>query len=310
MELYRGTSDRSISITVPSGIDSLIVDGTTNITATWGEDGTYSFPRPFTFDIDTSSFQLTVPYFLTALDTSFVINVAFDFTENSATHSYSDVVVVDVVTPLVSNGELAVVTGISDTAKLKILERQVRYTIQAITGQDFGRFSGSFNASGDGTGRLSLPNRLLSFTDITASNPDIAVYTDDLQIIGDGWYLGAITDEILEIKQAPDEVINGVQPINGVIYVPSNTRRFNKSVTYTVTGIWGYNNVPYDIQEAARLLAADYSCSDTIYRDRYISSVHAADWQLRYDDGAFAGTGNARVDALIEPYKKMGMVII
>jgi hypothetical protein len=71
---------------------------------------------------------------------------------------------------------------------------------------------------------------------------------------------------------------------------------------YNISGQWGWNSVPAAVQEAAALLAHDYACADVLYRDRYLTSMTAADWRIQFNAGAFSDTGNVRANQLLEEY--------
>jgi hypothetical protein len=131
--------------------------------------------------------------------------------------------------------------------------------------------------------------------------------------IQDGWAVLLKWPEFLTNKQSPpEELVQFETGSDGVIRVP---RRFwerkDRGTHYVLTGAWGYDAVPDDIHEAAMLLANDYLAGDSEYRDRYLEILKIQQDSFTYHPGAFRGTGNARVDLLLGPYRRQnGMIIL
>jgi hypothetical protein len=213
---------------------------------------------------------------------------------------------VEVVTPLVPLSRLR--TLFADTnwtdSELMELEHSVRIFIQSYTGQTFGYQVGSISVRGTGEERVSLPKRLISLTNV---NGGVSSF---FAVGHDGWSLYVGNKNLLDIKEAPPEdYLDYVT--HGVIVVPDTYwKQFRRGAVYTLTGEWGYYSVPDDIQEAALLLANDFGCGDSLYRDRYLEMIKSSDWNMTFNTGAWQGTGNKRADDLLEPYRRQGMVII
>lgn len=216
---------------------------------------------------------------------------------------------VDVITPLVALSRLK--TLFKDTnwtdPELAELENSVRIFIQSYTRQTYGYELGSYSVTGTGESRVALPRRLIRPTNISGGPP--AQY---FTVSNNGWYLYMGNKNWLTIKEMPpDEFIDNIQVVSGVIHVPdAYWKQFTAGARYTITGEWGYYTVPEDVQEAAMILANDFGCGDSLYRDRYLDAVKASDWNLGFDAGAWRGTGNARADQLLNPYKKDMIIII
>jgi hypothetical protein len=82
------------------------------------------------------------------------------------------------------------------------------------------------------------------------------------------------------------------------------------NVWYTITGDWGYEDVPTNVKEAMLILIEDAICPDSEYRDRYIDSVKTADYQYMYTSNAFRGTGSVIADQLLEPFRRPSLAVI
>jgi hypothetical protein len=208
--------------------------------------------------------------------------------------------VYDVVTAFASLDEIkdniTVPTGVSDTQLLR-LERRIRLIIQGICRQKFGKESGDKVVLGRGEKQVPLPNRLVSFTSV------VGPYTLDSTAYAtraDGWWL-----EI--VPTAPD----GDIVFTTVIAVPETAYGgFTDDIPYTITGVWGYNNVPDAIKEATLLLIENSLCPDSEYVNRYIEDVSFGDSSYSFNPAAFSGTGNNDADALISHYIRMNFTVI
>lgn len=214
----------------------------------------------------------------------------------------------DVVTPIVPLSRMQAVFTDSNWAEgdLSELEEQIRIFIQSYTGQTFGYEVGTYSIVGTGEKKIALPKRLIRMETVTGG--PVGYFT----VANNGWYLYVDNKNYLTTKEMPpDEFENNTTMTQGVIYVPdAYWRKFRVGVTYEITGEWGYYSVPDDVRQAALLLANDFGTGENMYRDRYLDAMKAGDWNLTFNPGAFRGTGNARADQLLEPYRRQGMVII
>lgn len=296
MEIYRN-STAAVRITVPVTPST----GTMDVRAFDGDTELYVFQ---TVTAVTGGFEVTLPFSLVDRDRDFVIKWAFDYVEGGVTKTYKTEVPVSVVTPYANIAEIREILGTQSAqftdSQIRRAERAIRGVINSFTGQSFGRFEGTRKVIGAGDGQLRLPQRLVSISSITGAN---LVYTlgDYYAVRGDGWYLGFATPSpdgdwvFTHVIRDPDSLYDG---------------GFRDNVVYNITGVWGYEDLPSDVKEAALLLIEKHLCPDTEYRDRYIDSVRAADWRYEFNPQAFNGTGSVVADQLLEPYRRYGMTVI
>lgn len=215
---------------------------------------------------------------------------------------------VDVVTPILPLSELAAFLDDVSEQDRYDAEAVVRRIIEAYTGQSFGKFQGTKQVNGNDGTELALPNPLLNFTSVSDYQFN---YEPSIFIIrGEGWFLAGAPGAYWEIKNAPPEDV--LDTFDNVIYAPGTVKKrdFEFCNTYTITGAWGYESVPYPVVQAARMLLSDYACQDSSYRDRYLESMKAADWRIQFTQAAYDGTGNLKADQLLNPYKLSNMVVI
>jgi hypothetical protein len=172
--------------------------------------------------------------------------------------------------------------------QVKEMENSVRLIVENYTGQKFNLEHGTRSARGLSELTLLLDN---SVTIDTISPPLAAdLYSKFTH---------------LNIKQAPPEEYR--PGFDGVIRVP---RDYYRNTLYTVTGTWGNEEVPAAVQEAAMILISEYSCNEVLYRDRYLQSISYGDSRFQFNDRAWAGTGNAKADQLLDPFKREGMILV
>ena len=294
MEIYRNDT-AAIQLKVPV----TAVDGSFVVTATDGDTVLYTFP---TVSAITGGYQVSLPFSLVDRDRKFTINWSFNYLEASVSKAYTAKTFIEVVTPYVTVDEIRDALGTMPPmtdAELKRVERRIRGVIDMYTGQSFGRYSGSYRIQSTGDEDLILPARLISLTGVVGAQfTDISYYGSR----GDGWYLG---------RSVP-AYDDGSYESTGVISYPGTVWRnlWQDNVWYTITGDWGYEDVPTNIKEAALILIEDNICPDSEYRDRYIDGVKTADYQYTYTTNAFRGTGSVIADQLLEPYRRPSLAVI
>jgi hypothetical protein len=208
-----------------------------------------------------------------------------------------------VSTPYLSLSEMKMVWEEGTDIELRQVEAATRHVINSYCGQSFGTKSGTRRVKGSGQPHLALPEKLLELTDVVGYRHTAS----GLMIAGGGWYLSAIDSRgFMPPIRADVEGFNSGGHWEVPIRVPAWANQvgniFHAHQTYEVTGTWGYRYIPQEVKEAAKLLVNDYAAGDNIYRDRYLTSMTAADWRIQFHAGAFAGTGNARADQLLNGF--------
>ena len=87
---------------------------------------------------------------------------------------------------------------------------------------------------------------------------------------------------------------------------------FNQGTDYLFHLETGYKVVPYDIQDATRMLINDISCGKLEYFKRYVTDYSTDQFKISIDGAAFSGTGNILVDKILDKYvtnvKKPGIL--
>ena len=177
-------------------------------------------------------------------------------------------------------------------SQVKRLERIVRAVIEASTGQKFEATHETQRARSYNGSTLALPKRLISL-EVPGKVGGVPV-----DVESDGWIIRAR-------EPGRYSTIMYTNPIYSDVYTPSF-----RGDRFFLKGVYGYNTVPEQIVLAALLLAQDYGCREALWRDRYITNMKNADWRVEYHDKAFVGTGNAKVDQILQKYVLNKMVVI
>lgn len=168
-------------------------------------------------------------------------------------------------------------------------ERVSRLVIDTYCGQTFGKIQTTYAIEGLGQEGLNLPRRIIVldsvkwFTSTTRPGEIIGATTNTWEITATGWQIRRPYPRTLSVIEYPS--------------------RFKRNTTYNVAGLWGWESVPTAVEEAAKIITADYLCADHKYRDRYIDAVKSGDWQIKFAIEAWNGTGNATADALLTDYR-------
>jgi hypothetical protein len=300
MEIYRNAI-ANVVLKVPV----TAVNGTFEVAAYEGNTLLHTFS---TVTQIAGGYQVTLPFSLTQADKSFEVRWKFNYVESSVTKAYSSTTKIDVVTPYVTLEEIKAAipeAAQSSDAELTRLERRVRGVIDNFTGQSFGRYIGTRDIIGSGDEELKVQDRLVRLDNIVGAN---IIYSDDgvsspglYSTRGDGWYVGF---------SAP--IPTGDYVFENVIRDPDSIykRGFRDNVVYTITGVWGWDDVPAEVKEAALSLCEDELCPQSEYRDRYLKSISGDGWRYEFNPNAYYGTGSVIADQLLEPFRRSTMTVI
>lgn len=299
--IYVNSADRTARLTVPVTPSSSSADVNVYVK---GQSTPVYTPATVTPETDGLSFML--PFSLVQDEKDLFVTWSFTYTENSVEQTYNGTTYIEVVTPILTDKEIKEIHPNATAYEITRIEKAVRHIIQAFTGQKFGKFVGTKDVQGTGSLALNLPARLVSITSVN----NVQNVSDYFLIDGGGWVLRHYPWGVPPVKA---DYYGLHQHVGGVIHNPNSVKigEFNASTTYSINGVWGWETVPSQVKEAARLLVNDYACTDINYRDRYLTSMTAADWRIQFNSGAFLKTGNVRADQLLNDYVlKRGWAVI
>lgn len=180
-------------------------------------------------------------------------------------------------------------------------ERKVRNIINTFTGQSFDPFyNKKIVMMGNNSQHLHLPLSIWNLKKVVADE-------------------GATEEQTLH--DYTDSTINNMEKVphspfnfNSSYYIRWKystlesttitmiTNRFKKSSKYSITGDYGWEYVPGNIQEASALLLADLFNDDSSYRRHGIASVDLDVVKFNMKDKFYESTGNIDADVLLMDY--------
>lgn len=211
----------------------------------------------------------------------------------------NDVEIISVVVPYTNPAEIkATYSALADktTAQLQEMERTVRYIINDYCGQIFNyELAATKTAYGDGNDVLQLPRRLYEFTSLTFSGTDLTPYVEQRS---------DEPNQLVVKRTWPDEIKKGLVDLD------QRYRFFTSGRAYRVTGNWGWQWVPGEVQRAALMLVELYYCPEATYHDRHITSMRIGDRNMEFGVTGTQTTGSAKADMILRPYRRHQWTII
>lgn len=190
-------------------------------------------------------------------------------------------------------------------------ERYARKVIENYTGQVFSLYDDVQVVYGAGTDVIPLPYRVSEIHSITQNDVLLVDYINDINNWG---YALNISESGFGIRvNRADMIDNTVYTANGMVPPSINYGSwgvFAKGVTYRVDGLYGWEEVPDEVELACIELMKDYFSKDKVWRNKYLHSVQSFDWHFEYNQESYRGTGNVYVDQLLLPYVLTQMVVI
>lgn len=291
MEIYRNQDEKIVTIDSPV----MALPGTVEA---YAKDDKDKILHEFTtVSFANNVYSIVLPFHLTEAYSEFKVVLVYNYIESGVTYTFDRYVRVKIVNPLLSVAEVREILGPEKSdEECQDAEKSVRLLIAAHTGQDFNKSTKTYKIRGTDAAGLRLPEKIIRLNKFNAFDSLPGSYYIDPS----GWYiLGGLT-------HAPNIKADFYEyhEINGVIYNPNGITPsfFRKSQNYEISGVFGWEEVPDAVKEAAKILLAEHFCDDSIYRDRYIDAISAVDWRIQFNAGAFVNTGNVKADQLLAKY--------
>ena len=89
---------------------------------------------------------------------------------------------------------------------------------------------------------------------------------------------------------------------SGNVQTVSSGVAFSEGTDYIILLETGYKVVPYDIQDATKMLINDIKCGKLDYYKRYVKAYSTEQFKIEYDKRLLDGTGNILVDKILDKY--------
>jgi len=180
-------------------------------------------------------------------------------------------------------------------------EKYARKVIENYTQQKFYSYLSLEIAYGSGNDILPLTRKINTLQTIEVN--DILLTGMPFEIAESGF---AVRLNRADMFDNVTYVANGLIPPT----INDHSGIFNEDARYKVTGYFGWERVPNEVEMAAIELMKDYFSKDKVWRNKYIKSISTFDWQFDFNSATFSGTGNNYVDQLLLPYVINKMVLI
>ena len=267
-------------------------------------------------DEDFGTYRVVFPFSLTTRPRKFKLEWTYAIGSELVKH-YSTV---DVVRPYIDLGDaiedLDFGTDPSDPNnktyhELIMAEKWARKTIESYTGQQFYLYNDLHVVYGDGADSLRLPFKISELHELYEND---ILLVDTINNINNWSYDTQISESGFGIRINRASMLdNTVYIANGMVPPSINDTHngvFKNGSVYKIQGVYGWDTVPAEVNEACIHLMRDYFSKDRKWREKYLASVQSFDWNFKYNTGAFVGTGNLYVDQILLPYVLTQMVVI
>lgn len=174
-------------------------------------------------------------------------------------------------------------------ADFRVVERSVRRVIDAYCRQSFQlRKNVTKVVPGGSTNALQLPDRLVSLNGVnTNSTAGYSIISSVVHDPSNPWSIHTNTSTSLSPRTSD----------------PLERTDYFRNVRYYVTGDWGWQHVPNEVKDAAAILINDFLDDDSVYREKYIDNIRAADWRMEFAATGNETTGNANADMMLERFR-------
>jgi hypothetical protein len=270
-------------------------------------------------EVDGGTYLVEIPRSITQVGRDLRLHWKYSINGQSTAHDSF----CNVVTPYCSLAEAMEDLGFgSDSSdpnyktyhQLRMAEKYARKIIENFTGQQFYLYEDVYVGYGAGTDIMPLPFKL---------NDLFELYQDDVQLIDNeaspavnNWnYIPLISETGFGLRvNKANYLDNVVYTANGLVPPTINDigsgGAFRQNSRYRIRGMFGWEDVPGNVEEACVILMGEYFSKDSTWKNKYVQNVQSFDWQFEYFDDVFRGTGNLYVDQLLQPYVITNMLVV
>lgn len=242
--------------------------------------------------------------------TAYDRNLKIEYVTTSGSGAYNDLQYASLVRPYATIAQIRSIADVSDSvtnAAIQKLERRARLNLNAFIGFDFYKKKKSLTVYGNNTDVLTLPENIFRIDSIYED--DILIYERDNSTYQ--------LEFPLEIGPSSNriKIVNSEEESKEILEFPKFSvfyyeGIFKKDHAYKIDGIWGWEYIPADIEEATALLVNDYLCNDFNIRNKNIAQLSNDSYDIKYAADAATGTGNLTVDNLIAHYRQPRYMVI
>jgi hypothetical protein len=267
------------------------------------------------------TYELTGEY--TQYDKSYPVTVYESITVSGVQDVRGDIVVednLDITRPYVDPATLG--TTPTEIAEYTEHEKLARAIIDSVTDGFYYKRS-YLEVVGQGTDYVPLWDKTHKVLTVHENATLVYDSSEEPKALGEFNYLitkdkTAITKDPLELTDAlnraerkpariplaySDSISMFDTEDSGNVQTISSGVAFPEGTDYIFLLEVGHKVVPYDIQDAAKMLINDIKCGKLDYYKRYVKSYSTEQFKIEYDKRLLDGTGNILVDKILDKYK-------
>jgi len=211
---------------------------------------------------------------------------------------------ISVITPYTTFQDIKNLYPLESDIEIEHAELFSRFMINSYTGTDFGISNDTITMHGNDKATLVVPYRIERLDSIAVNNEVLWTKSPvDNTIVNDLGRTLSITDTHYGILSEKSDSVPSYDDFNEY----SVWKKYSK---YTISGLWGWANIPDEVEYSAKILADDYFCKETAWKKRFVEQINASDWRLVFNQKQFEGTGNFYVDSILREFRSTGMVLV
>lgn len=248
---------------------------------------------------------------LNADTTEYDRNLKIDLITTSPLGAYSEIQYIALVRPYATVSRIKELADIDSAVvsddDLRKLERRARLSINSHVGFDFYKKRMYLEVYGNNTDVLTLHDNLLRVD---------YIYEDDL-LIYDRYEEDNPIGYPVKVAFSKNrlKIFNTDEKSKEIYESPKFSvfdygGIFKKDYVYRVEGLFGWEYVPADVEEATALLVDYYICNDFHIRNKNIAELKNDSYSLKYGPNGFSGTGNLLVDNLLSNYREIKYMVV
>jgi hypothetical protein len=187
--------------------------------------------------------------------------------------------------------------------EIRNMERRVRMIIDTFCGQSFNyEPDKTITVAGTVGNSLALNHRIIRLTGMWANFGEI---TSFVSVSPGGTWMLRYNGPSGYVPYR--DIKRDIGPGMGLEFM---NQFFRGDTIYTVTGDFGWEEVPPMVNQAARLLVWDYFQPESEWRRKNMDNLRAADWRFEVATAPITTTGNIDADLMLSNYTAPGMAIL
>jgi hypothetical protein len=245
--------------------------------------------------VDLGVYYAEIPWTMTQVADTLTLEWTYTLSGSTGTK----ISLLEVIDPYVSVDDLyQVAPDGTSYEEVKAAEIYSRLSIEAYCSQKFYPYRDTILAYGEGSNTMPITRRILAVDKIDINGEN--VYEDG--VLNEWGYPLSISNTNRALR-----LDTGVESEFPEL---AGSGEFERGVRYDITGTYGWDQAPEAVVAAAKLLANDFFCKESVWKNRFVTSISASDWRIVFNAEASRGTGNATVDRILDPFTGLNWIVI